>query len=181
MFGLTALIPPQYKMLALMILAALVFCAGATSGWKLKSYFAQAHLSTVEARIAKDQQAQAEAIAQSANAARVREKQDAKQRDDVEKSYQLAAAENSRLAHRLRLLAAGAGGLRDPGTRPGCPGVPTAAAAAGVPASAAASTGDRLSAEASEFLLAESARADEVSAYASACHNWALSLVGSAP
>jgi hypothetical protein len=77
------------------------------------------------------------------------------------------AAVRGENAHLARLL----GGLRDPGRRVGgagnVPGStdPTAG-------SAATATLNRLSAEATEFLLAFAADADAAAAYANTCHAW---------
>jgi hypothetical protein len=166
------LIPAPYRWLAVAMFVASVFLAGTTSGWKLKSYFAKSEIEKIEAAAAIDKAIQAAAIARSTNEARAKEKEHAKFRDAVEAKYQEAVLGNRVLSERVRRAAA-AVGLRDPGARPGCANLPGSAAPAGIPASAAASTGDQLSGAAVEFLLAEAARADEVAAYATACNQWA--------
>lgn len=81
-----------------------------------------------------------------------------------------ALADNQRLARKL-------GGLRDPGGRSTnhCP-VSTAAPAAGQPADATAE--NRLSTEASEFLLEFARDADAAASYAGICHQWVEGLDG---
>lgn len=76
-----------------------------------------------------------------------------------------------------RRAVAAAGGLRDPGRRPGggCP-MPAAAGPAGSPADAAPAGG--LSAEAEEFLWAFARDADRAAEYAATCHRF---LTGGGP
>jgi len=73
-------------------------------------------------------------------------------------------AENLRLARQL-------GGLRDPGRRGGsCGGLPSATSTA--PGAADTAALNRLSAEATDFLLKFAADADVAASYASTCYNW---------
>lgn len=98
-------------------------------------------------------------LAQAAQQADREHKEKADEIDRIE-------ADNRRLAREL-------GGLRDPGRRPAthCPASGEGGGAGG--ATDAASDG-RLSDEASEFLLAEARRADEVSNWANTCRGWLL-------
>lgn len=74
-------------------------------------------------------------------------------------------ADNRRLAREL-------GGLRDPGHRPAARCAASPAEAGGAGGAPDPASDGRLSDEASEFLLAEARRADEVANWAGTCWRW---------
>ena len=172
---LVNLIPAPYRLLAFFVLLGTVFAAGGAAAWKLQSWRYGIQIAEI-----KNDYAARFAIAQD-NAHR-KEREHEQLARDAEKTYQLAQTENRALAHDLRRLAAESGGLRDPGRRPGCLPADTAPAG-GIDLAAAGeagrfSEGDAglLSAEAADFILGQSELADEVAAYAWACHAWAKQL-----
>lgn len=86
------------------------------------------------------------------------------QNEQNNKKLQTISDVNRELANRY-------GGLLDPGYRESCGGSSTKTTnSSGTTVDT--STSGRLSAEATEFLLSESKRADEAAAYATACYQW---------
>jgi hypothetical protein len=106
-------------------------------------------------------------------ALRLRDMQITAFRDELEKQHAQREEEVRRMAADNRRLARELGGLRDPGRRAsGGDGVSAAAEPAAGGGGAACS--DRLSAEASEFLLDLAEQADRVVGQYETCRAWAL-------
>ncbi len=157
------------------IIAALVALLIGASGGAAVSYRYQearwtAAVKAQEAEAARTLQAETER-------ALAAERAHARLRDELE----LTHAENKDALDRAyaesRRAVAAAGGLHDPGRRPGggCP-VPAAAGAADQRADATAA--GRLSAEAEGFLWDFARDADRAAEYARLCHGWAAALTG---
>lgn len=86
------------------------------------------------------------------------------QNEENDRKLQTISVVNRELANKY-------GGLLDPGRRESC-GSSSAKTTNSSGAAVDAATSGRLSAEATEFLLSESKRADEAAAYAVACYQW---------
>lgn len=90
---------------------------------------------------------------------------------EADREHKEKADEIDRLEADNRRLARELGGLRDPGWRPTAH-CPASGEGGGAGDAADAASAGRLSDEASEFLLAEARRADEVSNWANTCWGW---------
>lgn len=109
------------------------------------------------------------------------ERRVAKLKDELELQHAKSIEQvNANLVDNKR-LAARLGGLRDPGTRPGCNGaMPAKAKSSAVHPAPAAEGGfpgqgeGFLSAEAGQFILEIAAEADRAAVYAQTCHEWAM-------
>lgn len=169
---LPSLIPSPVYGWALLIVFALGAAASGSAAWTVRGWQADAKVNSIERAHADEKRQQAEAITQSTQAARQAEVKARDLANQIEVQHHELSQTTERLLADNRRLARQLGGLRDPGARPGCSGLPGAAQAPGDPANAA--TGAELSAAATEFLLEFAAEADRAANYAWACHEWAM-------
>ncbi len=176
-----SLIPSPVYGWALLIVFALGAAGAATAVWTVRGWQMDAAVNKLKSDWQEEKRRQAEAITQSTQAARKAEAKARELANQIEVTHHEAAQTTERLLADNRRLARLAGGLRDPGARPGCGHLPGAATATGDPAHPAAESGfpetrgGLLSAEASDFILDLAAEADRAAAYAGACHEWAMS------
>lgn len=169
---LTGLIPsPLYGWVLLGAFALGAAGAGATA-WKVRGWQADATINRIKADWQAEKTRQAEAIARSTQEARTAEAKARALANQIEVQHHELSQTTERLLADNRRLARQLGGLRDPGTRPGCTSLSGTAQAAGDTSNPA--TGAELSEEATEFLLEFAAQADRAADYAWACHEWAV-------
>lgn len=172
LFG--ALIPsPIYGWALLAVFAAGGLMAG-SAAWTARGWQMDAAVNKLKADWREEKRLQAEAITRSTQAARQAETRARALANTVEVQHHELTRTHDRLLADNRRLARQLGGLRDPGARPGCSGLPATPGRSGDPANPA--TGTELSAAATEFLLEFAAEADRAAAYASACHAWVGTL-----
>lgn len=167
-----SLIPPQYKMLALVIALAVAFAAGAGTAGKIAwTWQANKYERKINKMMADAQKARADAEA----AARAKENEHAEHADKVANDLLVATAETKRLAARNRGLASQLGGLRDPGNPTGScvPRNPET-----TPGTTPAPPGPEglLSKQLERYIFDTAEQADAITNYAWACHEWAVGL-----
>lgn len=157
-----------YRLLLVVIAFAATFAAGGATAWKIQGWRYGEQIEAMKAEAAT-------ALNAAIEAARLKEKQNAEHTDSVERKYVEMSAENRKLASANRRLASELGGLRDPYAAPAsC--VSGTSEATGSPDGAAVRPSGLLSERASEFLLGFAESADDITAYAWACHEWAIGL-----
>jgi hypothetical protein len=155
------------------LLAALLsVMAGALAGFGLAWSWQE---SRYEAAIAAIKAEAAETLATQTEAVRQADRAWIATRDKMETDHAQALALVSQEAAAARAAVAAAGGLRDPGRRPGggCP-VPGAAQPAAGPDGATADS--RLSDAAAGFLFDQAERADRLAVLAATCHDYAVAV-----
>lgn len=165
---------PTAAWLAIKIIAPLLLVAALFgAGWRAGANHMRADWEAETLARNAEQAAAAVAHAQSI-ARRDATIQDIK--DNLERRHHDDNAKLRRALDDARRTVAAAGGLRDPGARPGadCANLPAAADGAGH--GDAAAGGARLSAEADRFLLDLAGEADAVVAQLERCRAWAMSL-----
>lgn len=151
-----------WRLVGALVLAAALFAAGWTvNGWRWQ---AAVERQKVEAAAMLQAETERALLIERANAAL---------KDELEKTHAENQAALDRAYADARRAVAAAGGLRDPGRRPGgsCPVSAAAQPAAVDPGRTAEG---RLSAEAEEFLWAFARDADAAAEYAGLCHRWAV-------
>lgn len=152
------------------IAAGISFALGGLAAWWVTADYKEAKYTAV---IAKMKQDAAEALAGAQAMAAQIERENAKLAQEIEVSNAKYKQELAKLSRDNRRLVAERG-LYDRGTaQSDCP-VSGNTATPSQPARP--STGARLSAELTEFLLRQSERADEAASYAKTCYEWVQQL-----
>lgn len=165
---LAALIPSPLYGWALLAVFALGAATAGSAAWKVQTWRYGSAIA--------EQKAEAEKTLRAATTAALKkERENGRVRDAVEKDLQSAQAKNRALSADLRKLAAQSGGLRDPGRGQGCNSPPRPAdEAPGVNTDPAPGGTRLLSKQLEEYIFDTAEKADEVLAYAWACHDWAM-------
>ena len=152
------------------IAAGISFAAGVLAAWWVTADYKEAKYTSV---IAKMKQDAAEALAGAQAMAAQIERENTKLAQEIEVSNAKHKQELAKLTRDNRRLVAERG-LYDRGTTQGDCALPGGATTPGQPARP--TTGTRLSAELTEFLLRQSERADEAASYAKTCYEWVKQL-----